>query len=131
MQARKILIRILMFMLKLFLVIVIAAGICRLGEAAYRFGHSIYDGQGMTAPPGRDVVIVLPEGTTAGQAAKLLKEKGLIKNSWVFLVQERLSKYHGQMQAGDYVLNTSWSAERILAALSGQEEKSTEEEDGE
>ncbi len=131
MQARKVLIRILLFFLKLLLVLLVAAGIYRLGEAAYRFGDSIYDDRGAELPPGRDVVIVLPEGVSANRTAELLEEKGLVKNRWVFLVQERLSKYHGQLLPGDYVLNTSWNAEQILAVLSGQAQETTEEESGE
>ncbi len=119
MQSRKVLFRILMFVLRIAMAAVIGIVIYMLGEAAYEFGHSVYDGQAMSPAPGRDVVIVIPEGSSAADVAEILEEKGLIKDRRVFRVQERLSKYHGQIQAGDYVLNTSWNAEALLAVLTG------------
>ena len=131
MQTRKILIRILMFFLKLLLAAVIAIGIYRIGEFAYDFGHSIYDERGVTDPPGKDVAIVLPEGSTLRQVAELLEAKRLIRDKWVFLVQERLSRYHGQIRAGSYVLNNSQSADEILAILTGHAEDLAKESEDE
>lgn len=119
MQSRKVFFRILMFVLRIAMAAVISIAIYMLGEMAYEFGHSIYDGQAMSMPPGQDIVIVVPEGSSAADVAEILEEKGLIKDRRVFRVQERLSKYHGQIQAGDYVLNTSWNAEALLAVLTG------------
>lgn len=119
MQARKVFLRIFLMLLKLILGIVIALGIWQFGRFAYNFGYSLYNNETMSDPPGKDVVIVIPQDCPVSQAAKLLEAKGLIKDSRVFQVQERLSKYHGQMQAGNYVLNTSQTAEEMLAVLSG------------
>ena len=122
MQTRKILVNILMFLIKLLLAVIIIIGIYRFGEYAYHFGHSIYDNVSVSDPPGRDVAIVVPEGSTVGQIASLLESRGLIRDKVVFRIQERLSKYHGQIQAGNYVLNTSQNAQEMLAILSGHEE---------
>lgn len=129
MQTRRILVNILMFLVKLLLAAVIFIGIYRLGEYAYYFGHSIYDNAGVSDPPGYDVVVVIPEGSTVSQVARLLEAKGLIRDAKVFYVQERLSKYHGGLKAGDYVLNTSQNASEMLAILSGNEEDLSENED--
>lgn len=130
MQTRRMVFRIVMFLLKLVLAVVIMAAIYRFGEYAYYFGHSLYDNAAMSDPPGKDVVVVLPEGSTVRQAAELLEARGLIKDPYVFLVQERLSRYHGQMQAGNYVLNTSQNAQEMLAILSGHKEDVAKDEDG-
>lgn len=131
MQTRKILTAVLLLLMKLLFAIVVILAIWRLGESAYRFGHSIYDNESMAAPPGWDVAVVLPEGCTVKDTASLLKAKGLIRDAFVFRIQERLSKYHGEIQAGSYVLNTSMSAQDILALLSGHAEDITEKEDDE
>lgn len=129
MQARRILLRILLLVIKILLAVVIAVGVYRVGEFAYGFGHSLYDNESVSDPPGKDVAIVLPEGSTVGKVAALLEAKGLIKDELVFRVQERLSHYHGQIQAGNYVLNTSMNAEEILAILSGHAEDVIKDED--
>lgn len=122
MTIRKLLINSLLLLCKALAVIVIVIGIYRFGGYAYEFGHSLYDNEVMSDPPGKDVAIVVPEGASVKNVALLLESKGLIKDNLVFCVQERLSKYHGQMQAGNYVLNTSQYAEQMLAILSGNEE---------
>ncbi|MGI6019272.1 MAG: endolytic transglycosylase MltG [Marvinbryantia sp.] len=122
MTIRKLLINSLLLLCKALAVIVIVIGIYRFGGYAYEFGHSLYDNEAMSDPPGKDVAIVVPEGASVKNVALLLESKGLIKDNLVFCVQERLSKYHGQMQAGNYVLNTSQYAEQMLAILSGNEE---------
>lgn len=122
MTVRKILVSSALLFLKALLVIGIVIGIYRFGGYAYEFGHSLYDNEAMSDPPGKDVAIVIPEGASVENIARLLESRGLIKDQLVFRAQERLSKYHGQLQAGNYVLNTSQYAEQMLAVLSGNEE---------
>lgn len=131
MQTRKIFFRILVIFMKLLLALVIMLGIYHFGEYAYYFGHSLYDNSSVSDPPGKDVAVVLPEGTTVRQAAELLESRGLISDKNVFLVQERLSKYHGQLRAGNYVLNTSQSGQDMLAILSGHGEDVEKKEEDE
>lgn len=129
MQAKKILARVLLMLTKLLLAVVVIAAIYHFGQFAYEFGHSLYDNETMSDPPGKDVAIVIPEDCPVGQAAKLLEAKGLIKSSKVFEVQEMLSKYHGQLKSGNYVLNTSQTAEEMLAILSGHASDLESDED--
>lgn len=130
MQLRKILTRILLVLMKILLMVVIAVGIYRFGEYAYHFGHSLYDNEAMSDPPGKDVAIVIPEGCTVSRVAELLEARGLIRNAQVFKIQERLSEYHGQIKAGNYVLNTSQNAQEMLAILSGNEEDLEDGDEG-
>lgn len=123
MQVRRILLNILMFLLKMLAVAVIAVGIAKFGGAAYEFGHSLYDNSSVSDPPGKDITVVIPEGCTVRKAAELLEAKGLIKDAYVFVVQERLSKYHGELKSGNFVLNNSQNAQEMLAILSGHKEE--------
>lgn len=122
MHIRRILLNILMFLLKMLVIFAIAAGIARFGGFAYDFGHSIYDNASVSDPPGKDVTVAIPDGCTVSQVAELLEAKGLIKDARVFIVQEKLSKYRGQIQSGNFVLNTSQSGQEMLAILSGHRE---------
>lgn len=124
MQVGRIVGDIVLFILKAVIVAAIVVGLYHLGGYAYEFGYQLYCGQGMTASPGKDVVVVVSEGETVKEVGEMLQRQGLIKDSMVFVVQEKLSKYSGQMQAGNYVLNTSQNAEEMLAILSGDQPES-------
>lgn len=125
---KKVLWHIMCLVLKIVLVVLISFGLYHVGTYAFDFGRQIYSEEGMTAAPGKDVAVVISEGESTKEIAQMLEQFGLIRNSFVFLVQERLSKYHGQIQPGNYVLNTSQSGNDMIAILSGQTETSGNEE---
>ena len=125
---KKVLWHIMCLVLKIVLVVLISFGLYHVGTYAFDFGRQIYSEEGMTAAPGKDVAVVISEGESTKEVAQMLEQFGLIRNSFVFLVQERLSKYHGQIQPGNYVLNTSQSGNDMIAILSGQTETSGNEE---
>ena len=58
----------------------------------------------------------------------MLEENKLIPDGTVFVVQEKLSEYAGEMKPGVYVLNTSMTAEKMIAVMSGNLEEEKEEE---
>ena len=80
-----------------------------IGKSAYQFGYN--------------VTVVIPEGSSTYDVAKILKSKGLIDDSLVFFAQEKLSTYKGQMQAGTYLLSTAYTPTRIMGILAGDEEQ--------
>lgn len=125
---KKVLWHVMCLVLKIVLVVLISFGLYHVGTYAFDFGRQIYSEEGMTAAPGKDVAVVISEGESTKEIAQMLEQFGLIRNSFVFLVQERLSKYHGQIQPGNYVLNTSQSGNDMIAILSGQTETSGNEE---
>lgn len=118
---KKIMIRIFLFLFRMALYGVILYGLLYLGQSAYEFGHQIYDGQGITSEPGRDMAVVISEGQSVQEIAKTLERYGLIRDAKVFWVQERLSDYHGQIQPGNYILNTSQDGNTMIAILTGHE----------
>lgn len=61
--------------------------------------------------------IVIPSGTSALDIARLLKEAGLIRSSFVFHVYGRLSSSSGRMQAGVYEMSPHESAYRLMDRL--------------
>lgn len=99
----------------LLVIILIYAGAMR----CYDFGYRIFTDTPMSLEPGRDVTIIINEGNSTRQIGTLLKENGLIKDVTVFVVQEKLSEYSGEIKQGVYVLNTSMTAEEMIAVMSG------------
>ena len=94
------------------------------GKSAYQFGYDVFNQQAVSPGAGQEVTVVIPEGSSTYDVAKILKSKGLIKDSLVFFAQEKLSTYKGQMQAGNYLLSTAYKPTRIMGILAGDEEQS-------
>lgn len=117
-----------LLLLKVLLIALITFGLYQFGTYAFDFGRQIYSKEGMTAAPGKDVAVVVSEGESVKEVAQMLERFGLIRNAYVFMVQERLSRYHGQIQPGNYVLNTSQSGNTMIAILSGHTEESGNKE---
>ena len=91
------------------------------GKSAYQFGYDVFNQQAMSPGEGQQVTVVIKEGASAYKVAKTLEQKGLIKDAAAFVVQERMSAYHGQIKAGTYLLSTAYTPTRIIAVLSGEE----------
>ncbi len=117
-----------LLLMKVLLIVLITLGLYQFGTYAFDFGRQIYSEEGMTAAPGKDVAVVVSEGESVKEIAQMLERFGLIRNAYVFMVQERLSRYHGQIQPGNYVLNTSQSGNTMIAILSGHTEESGNKE---
>ncbi len=111
-------------LIALVVIIVIYAGAMR----CYDFGYRIFTDTPMSLEPGRDVTVIINEGNSTRQIGTLLKENGLIKDVTVFVVQEKLSEYAGEIKPGVYVLNTSMTAEEMIAVMSGNMVEGKEEE---
>lgn len=54
---------------------------------------------------------------------RLSRAKGLIDNTLVFVVQEKLSNYSGKMRPGTYLLSTAYTPNRIMGILAGDAEQ--------
>ena len=94
-----------------------------IGKSAYQFGYNVFNQSGSQPGAGQEVTVVIPEGSSTYDVAKILKSKGLIDDSLVFFAQEKLSTYKGQMQAGTYLLSTAYTPTRIMGILAGDEEQ--------
>ena len=94
-----------------------------IGKASYQFGHDVFNQQAMSPGEGQEVTVVIKEDATAYDIAKTLKSKGLIEDSLVFVVQEKLSNYSGKMRPGTYLLSTAYTPTRIMGILAGDAEQ--------
>lgn len=101
-------------------ILIIAAFIViQAGKKAYDFGYRIFTEEPMSAAPGRDVTVTVTSGDSESDIAKMLEEKGLIRDALLFRIQKKLSIYKKAVAPGSYELNTSMNTEEMLEALVG------------
>ena len=89
----------------------------KLAVAAYDFGFNLFADIPMDEGEGRTVSVVISENQDTMDIAKMLEEKGLIRDAKMFFVQEKLSDYKDQTVSGTYEMNTAMSIEEMLAVL--------------
>ena len=83
------------------------------GFGAYRYVDAKVNPGGK---PGADVQVTIPKGASTGDIAKILKRAGVIDNTTLFGLYERIDGT-GQYQAGDYVLRKHESYKQIFDVL--------------
>lgn len=96
-----------------FLVLVAAAGAVIL-STGIPFGGSPSD---PGVEPGARHTIVIPEGLTAQDVARLLEREGIIRSATAFLVEVRLRNAAENIKPGTYELETSQNFASIIAML--------------
>lgn len=93
----------------------------------YEFGHEIFYASAMEEKPGRDIDIKVEKGDSIASVAKLLKEKGLINNSYSLMIQAEFFNY--KANSGSYTLNTSMTSRDILQMMNENTEKKEGKDD--
>lgn len=93
---------------------------------AYDYGYRLFGEKPITSGEGRTVTVTIPEGADAQKVGEILEAKGLIRDAKLFVLQELLSEYKGAILAGEFELNTSMTAEQMLATLSTEPEPEEE-----
>ena len=116
-----------LFLLRLALLILVVAGVFKIGEYAYTYCYSIVSDAAVDEEPGRDVSISVTSDMSAGKVAKLLEKKGLVESADVFKIQMKVTGYEDKIQPGKYVLNTSMRPREMLKILAGEETEEDEE----
>lgn len=92
------------------------------GRKAYNFGYAVFNQIPVaTEEMGEDITVVIQEGQSALDIGKVLVKKGLLEDAFVFSVQERLSNYHKKLLPGTYILNTSQTADEMMAVMAQED----------
>lgn len=68
-----------------------------------------------------EISIEIPEGTYASEIGKILEKNGIINSALNFKVYLKLTKYDGQMKAGNYTLSPSMDFKTIVTKLEENE----------
>lgn len=94
----------------------------KLAVSAYDFGFNLFADIPVDEGDGRTVNVVISENQDTMDIAKMLEQKGLIRDAKMFYIQEKLSDYKNQIASGTYELNTAMSVEDMLVILCSSEE---------
>ncbi|MDI9447867.1 MAG: endolytic transglycosylase MltG [Bacillota bacterium] len=65
----------------------------------------------------RDIVVVVPQQSTATQVGQILKDHELIHSPFVFVLYARWKNLDGSLKAGEYLLNNGLSTPEMLNEL--------------
>lgn len=130
-QIAEIVAAIVSFAIKVIIVVWLVNFIYKKTTEAYDFGFRIFTETAVSPAPGRDVTVALTEGKTEKALASLLKEKGLVRDEKLALLQIYASEYKDTIEPGVYTLNTSMTLEEMMYAMSPSlQEEEAKEGDG-
>ena len=105
--------------IRILLYVLVAIFFISIARMSFVFGYSIFNEQAIASEPGQDVLVEIPEGASTREIADILVKNDLIESGWIFIAQERLSSYHGKLQSGTYLLNTSEKPTEMMRILAG------------
>lgn len=81
----------------------------------YSFGHEIFDPTPMEEGEGTAKQVTIGDGMSGMDTGKLLKEKGLIPDEYVFAIESVLYEY--EIHPGTYTFRTGQTSMEILQML--------------
>ena len=93
---------------RVFLLLLLTAGVAG-GYVYYRLSQPY---QGFSEP----VFVEFPHGTSTGQMATILADKGVVQDRWLFLAA-RVVRRGSQLQAGEYRFEKPASALDVLGRI--------------
>lgn len=100
--------------------------VLRASKEAYDFGFRVFADQPMSIIGGRTITVGIAEDADIKDIAEMLEEKGLIEDAKLFVVQELLSAYHGEIIPGIYDLSSNMTAMEMLEIMSTPAEEAEE-----
>lgn len=93
-----------------------------IGFASFRFmkGLMIIDGNTDNLT-GETVSVTIPSGASTTDIANILKEQGLISNTFTFRLSSKINGYDGSYQMGTYDVDTGMTPTQIMTLLQSGE----------
>lgn len=84
---------------------------------AYDYGYRVFTEAPVSVGEGRIISVEVKEDMSAKELGEMLQQKGLIRDSKIFILQEMLSEHHGDEVPGIYDLSTAMNTEEMLAVI--------------
>ena len=114
--------------IKIVVAAVIIVAVFRLAVYAYDFGFQVFADAPLSEGEGRTVSVVISEGLGNRELAKMLEQKGLVKDANVFYIYDLLSDYRKKdLKPGTYERSTAMNAEEMLEILCAGDEEQEEQ----
>ncbi|MDR2546028.1 MAG: endolytic transglycosylase MltG [Lachnospiraceae bacterium] len=109
-------------LVKVIAIVAIGTFVFQTATLAYEFGYRVFAEEPVSRSGGRTITVAVPEDYTVRGLAEMLKDRGLIRDADLFVVQELLSEYHGEIKPGIYDLSTTMTAAEMMAIMSAGQE---------
>ena len=133
-MVKKILLSVLNFIFRVSVAAAVVVLVYRLAMYSYHFGYMVFADASMEPSPGRDIIVTIDSTENIMDVGRILKSRGLISDEKIFMVQERLSDFHGKLVPGTYTLNTSMKSGEMLQIMGEayveEGEEGSEDQDG-
>ena len=100
------------------IVLIVFIGAFKATTFCYDFGYRIFTEQPVDEAPGNEVVVQISKDDSAMDIGEMLEEKGLIRDSELYVAQYYLSAYVDKLLPGTYTLNTSMTAKEMMNIMS-------------
>lgn len=115
--------------LKIIIAVILIMLVYKYAIQGYEYGYRIFGEPAMTTGEGRTVTITVNEGDSVKKIAQTLETNGLVREAKLFELQEKISEYKNMLQPGVYELNTSMTAEEMMAVMAEepQSQESTQD----
>ena len=94
----------------------------------YDYGYRIFTEPAVSAGEGRAITVTIPKDMSAKEMGELFANKGLIKDSNLFILQYYLSEFRKDIQPGTFELSTAMTAEEMMEVMATPVEEKKEEE---
>ena len=98
--------------------LIVFIGVFKASTFCYDFGYRIFSEPSVAVAPGTDVVVQIDKDDSAFDIGEKLEEKGLIRDSELYVAQYYLSAYVDKLLPGTYTLNTSMKTTEMLVVMS-------------
>ena len=118
MKTSKIVLKIFSGTGSILIIILLIFGVFTVGTIVYDFGYRIFAEESIDVVDGKEVSVQVVKGMSGKELAEILKEKGLIRQTFLFQVQYRISDFNGKIKPGLYTLNTTMTPETMIETLS-------------
>lgn len=129
MNTSKVVMRIVKICFTVLILLLIVFTLYRTGQNAYSYGYRIFTEPPVsTAEDGTDKVVQITENMSAKEIGGLLERKGLIRDSFLFVLQLKTSAYADDIKSGTYTLSTSMTAKEMIQIMSAQQTDTETEE---
>ncbi|MCR5279259.1 MAG: endolytic transglycosylase MltG [Lachnospiraceae bacterium] len=92
--------------------------------SAYEFGYRVFREEAISPAPGREITVSVTEGKSNRDIAKILEEKGLVRDANLAFVQILCSEYRTELKPGVYTLNTAMTIDEMLKVMAPVSEDS-------
>ncbi len=129
MRARRVAWSIVRFIFGLVISIVIMMLVYRAALDAYDFGYRIFAETPVSPEPGLTMSVAVVEGKSVMEIGEILEGKGLIRDAYLFYLQEMFSTYHKKLQPGVYELSTAMTPEEMMGVMAADSEDDFEEDE--